>query len=55
MLFFVDESWQRIEGSEKKVGVLAADHIKAHDFNECSRYMHQLKMKNLGLQAGWQY
>ncbi|MBI4653653.1 MAG: DUF3800 domain-containing protein [Nitrospirae bacterium] len=52
MLFFIDESWQSTQDGKYKVGVLSAIQIKSHDFNECSKQIYELKIKNLGYRAG---
>ncbi len=52
MLFFIDESWQSTQDGKYKVGVLSAIQIKSHDFNECSKQIYELKIKNLGFKAG---
>ncbi|MCB4791126.1 MAG: DUF3800 domain-containing protein [Elusimicrobia bacterium] len=52
MLFFIDESWQTTEDNKYKVGVLSAIQINSHDYNMCSQYIHDLKIKNLGFKAG---
>lgn len=53
MLFFIDESWQVTQDNKHKVGVLSAVQIKSHDFNECSKYIRDLKIKHLGPKAGY--
>jgi len=52
MLFFIDESWQQTARGDVKVGVLAAFQVKAHDFNEFSRHIYQLKATHIGPPAG---
>lgn len=52
MLFFIDESWQQDQTGKTKVGVLAAIQIKAHNFNQLSSDIYQLKVKNLGYELG---
>lgn len=51
MLFFIDESWQTTPGGRYKVGVLSAAQIKSYDFNECSNYINDIKIRYLGFRA----